>query len=85
MKKSLANQIANLWNERLAGGYEPTKTYAETRKEGNGDYCVEIYPCSENDGRSFHHHKELADIEGVFGVHAFTKIGKDNKLFTRIF
>lgn len=85
MKKSLANQIAKLWNESLAGSYELTKTYAETRKGENGDYCVEIYPCSKNDGRSFHQHKELADIEGVFGVNAFTKIGRDNKLYARIF
>lgn len=85
MKKSLANQICMLWNESLSGGYEPTKTYAETRKGEDGEYSVIISPCSENNGRSFHHHKELADIEGVFGVHAFTKIGRDNKLYARIF
>lgn len=85
MKKSLANQIARLWNERLAGNYEKTKTYAETRENGAGDYCVEIHPCSENSGIAFHRHGELADLERVFGVNAYISIGSDNKLCARIF
>lgn len=85
MKKSLANQICRLWNESLAGGYEPTKTYAETRKEKYGDYSVEISPCRENDGISFNRNAELADIERVFGVNAYIMIGRDGKLLARIF
>jgi hypothetical protein len=86
MKKSLANQIAKLWNESLAGGYEPTKTKAEVKHDGVGNYSVEVRPYSEeNNGLSFHHIKELAGIERVFVVNAYIMIGRDGKLLARIF
>jgi hypothetical protein len=85
MKKNLANQIARLWNERLAGEYKSTKTYAETLKEVTGDYCVEIRPCGDNSGITFHRHAELADLERAFGVNAYISIGSNNKLYARIF
>ena len=85
MKKSLANQICRLWNENLAGGYEPTKTCAETRNDKYGDYSVLISPCRENDGNVFHRNGELADIERVFRVNAYVTIGSDGKLYARIF
>jgi len=85
MKKSLANQICRLWNESLVGGYEPTKTCAETRKDKYGDYSVLISPCSENGGLAFHRNCELADIERLFAVNAYVTIGRDGKLYARIF
>ena len=54
MKKSLANQIAKLWNENHVGSYEPTKTQAIVRKSAiNGDYSVEVRPVGEeNNGQT---------------------------------
>ena len=70
MKKSLANQIAKLWNENFAGNYEPTRTIAvvtNLKKE----YSVEIVPDNNNVGISFHHHEELTDVIRAFKVSAY--------------
>lgn len=72
MKKSLANQIAKLWNENFAGSYEPTKTKAEVTQNGvKGDYAVEIVPDGINVGNSFHHNEEVTDISRAFKVSSY--------------
>ena len=87
MKKSLANQIAKLWNEQHAGTYEPTKTQAIVCKSaGKGEYSVEVYPFGEkNDGHSFHSIEALASIEGSFKVSAYITQDERNSLYARIF
>lgn len=87
MKKSLANQIAKLWNEKHVGSYEPTKTHAIVCECAvRGDYSVEVHPFGEmNDGHSFHGIEALANIEGTFKVSAYIKQDKYNLLYARIF
>lgn len=87
MKKSLANQIAKLWNEQHAGSYAPTKTHAIVYGSAtHGDYCVEIHPIGEeNDGRTFHSFEELTNIEGTFKVSAYITQDDEHKLYARIF
>lgn len=84
MKKSLANQIAKLWNENLAGTYEPTKTEAIVCKELK-EYAVEIRPCGKNNGSSFHHHEEVTYVERAFKVNAYIGQDHEHKLYARIF
>lgn len=87
MKKSLANQIAKLWNENHVGSYEPTKTQAIVRKSAiNGDYSVEVRPVGEeNNGHSFHSIKALANIEGALKVSAYITQDDEHRLYARIF
>lgn len=87
MKKSLANQIAKLWNENHVGNYEPTKTHAIVcESAANGDYSVEVHPFGEmNDGHSFHIIEALASIEGAFKVSAYITQDRYNLLYARIF
>lgn len=87
MKKSLANQIAKLWNEQHVGSYEPTKTHAIVCKDAvKGEYSVEVHPFGEmNDGHSFHSTEALVCIEGTFKVSAYITQNEDNKLYARIF
>ena len=86
MKKSLANQIAKLWNDNFAGSYAPTKTKAEVMPDGVGDYSVEAHPYGEeNDGHSFHSHNEVSDIERAFKVSAYITQDEEHRLYARIF
>ena len=87
MKKSLANQIAKLWNEKHVGNYEPTKTHAIVWKDAvKGNYSVEVHPFGEmNDGHSFHSIKELVSIEGTFKVSAYMTQDEEHRLYARIF
>lgn len=87
MKKSLANQIAKLWNENHAGSYLPTKTHAIVcESAAKGDYSVEVHPIGEeNNGHSFHHFEELTNIEGAFNVSAYITQDEEHKLYARIF
>ena len=86
MKKSLANQIAKLWNENHVGSYEPTKTHATVECSVKGDYSVEVHPVGEeNDGHSFHHINTLASIEETFKVSAYITQDEEHKLYARIF
>lgn len=87
MKKSLANQIAKLWNENHVGSYEPTKTQAIVCESSvKGDYYVEVHPIGEeNNGHSFHHIEVLANIEGAFKVSAYITQDEEHKLYARIF
>lgn len=87
MKKSLANQIAKLWNENHAGSYLPTKTHAIVYGSAtNGDYSVEVHPIGEeNNGNSFHNIEELTNIEGTFKVSAYITQDEEHKLYARIF
>lgn len=87
MKKSLANQIAKLWNENHVGNYEPTKTKAIVCKNAmKGEYSVEVHPFGENnDGDSFHCIEPVVDIERAFRVSAYITQDENNKLYARIF
>lgn len=87
MKKSLANQIAKLWNENHVGSYEPTMTHATVCECAvKSDYSVEVHPVGEeNDGHSFHHLEELVNIEGTFKVSAYITQDEEHKLYARIF
>ena len=86
MKKSLANQIAKLWNEQHVGNYEPTRTQAIVCESAvKGDCSVEVHPVGENDGHSFHHIEVLTNIEGTFKVYAYITQDDEHKLYARIF
>ena len=78
MKKSLANQIVRVWNEKHAGIYEPTRTKAvvmnSSRKD---DFFVEILPDKGNDGASFHHQEEMTDVMRAFKVSAYVAVRTD--------
>lgn len=75
MKKSLANQIARVWNEKHAGIYEPTKTKAVVMEGGRkDDFCVEIIPDKGNDGSSFHHQEEMTDVMRAFKVSSYVAL-----------
>lgn len=87
MKKSLANQIAKLWNEQFAGNYEPTKTEAIVCKNCiKGEYAVEVHPFGElNDGHAFFSMENITDIERAFKVSALITQDKEHKLYARIY
>ena len=87
MKKTLANQIAKLWNEQHAGTYAPTKTKAVVcESAAKGDFSVEVYPVGvENCGHSFHSIESLVSIEGSFKVSAYITQDERNRLYARIF
>ena len=87
MKKSLANQIAKLWNENHVGSYEPTKTHAIVCESAlNGGYSVEVHPFGEeNDGHSFHSIEKLVSIEGAFNVSVYITQDEEHRLYARIF
>ena len=79
MKKSLANQIAKVWNEIHAGYTEETKTTAQVSED-----CVEIVPIGKNDGMAFHHVEEFADIMRAFGVSGYVTF-RTGKFIARLF
>ena len=87
MKKSLANQIAKLWNENHVGSYEPTKTQAIVCKSAvRGEHSVEVHPVGEeNDGHSFHSIEAVISIEGAYKVSAYITQDEEHKLYARIF
>lgn len=87
MKKSLANQIAKLWNENHVGSYEPTKTEAIVCKNGiKGEYSVEVHPFGElNDGHAFFSMEHVTDIERAFKVSALITQDEEHKLYARIY
>ena len=87
MKKSLANQIAKLWNENHVGSYLPTKTQAIVCKGAiNGEYAVEVHPSGEmNGGHNFHRIEALVSIETTFKVCAYITHDENNKLYARIY
>ena len=84
MKRSLANQIAKLWNDKHVGSYEPTKTVANVVCGGD-DFAVEIHASGYNDGLSFHYVTELASMEQAFKVSAYVTQDEEHKLYARIF
>lgn len=71
MKKSLANQIAKLWNEQNSDGYELTRTKAVVEEDRKGEYSVEIAPEGNNIGNSFHCVEDMADFMRAFRVHGY--------------
>lgn len=77
MKKSLANQIERLWNEKHAGSYGPTRTKAVVMEGGRtDDFSVEIIPDkgNGNDGSSFHHQEEMTDVTRAFKVSSYVAL-----------
>lgn len=85
MKKSLANQIAKLWNENFAGYTEATKTKAVVTESGRGDYAVEVNPTDANTGHAFYSHAELTDVERAFKVSAYVTQDENGLLYGRIY
>ena len=85
MKKSLANQIAKLWNENFAGYTEATKTKAVVTDNGGNDYAVEVNPTDANTGHAFYAHAELSDIERTFKVSAYVSQDENGLLYGRIY
>ena len=87
MKKSLANQIAKLWNEQFAGSYEPTKTDAIVCENSiKSEYSVEVHPFGElNDGHAFFSMEHVTDIERAFKVSALITQDEEHKLYARIY
>lgn len=79
MKKSLANQIAKLWNENFAGSTAATRTVAESDGEN-----VWIKPTGENDGTCFYHNEEFADVMRCFKVSGIVCI-RENQVLARLF
>ena len=79
MKKSLANQIAKVWNEIHAGHTAETMTTAQVSED-----CVEIAPAALNDGMAFHHVEELADIMRAFNVNGYVTF-RTGKFIARLF
>lgn len=79
MNKSLANQIAKLWNEIHAGYTEETKTTAQVSED-----CVEIVPVALNDGKTFHYVEVFADIIRAFNVSGYVTF-RSGKFIARLF
>ena len=79
MKKSLAKQIAKVWNEIHAGHTEETMTTAQVSED-----CVEIVPTAKNDGMAFHHVEEFADIMRAFDVSGYVTF-RTGKFVARLF
>ena len=67
MKKSVANQIAKVWNAMSTT--EATKTKAVIEY----GYVV-IYPDGENDGRAFFHTEEFVGISAAFRVSSYISV-----------
>ena len=90
MKKSLAKQIAALWNAQFAGLTVATKTKAVVEEPKQKihyatSWAVEIHPEGEwNDGFSFHHCKEFADVIRAFKVSGYVYI-EDGKVVGRLY
>ena len=86
MEKSLANQIAKLWNDNFAGSYEPTKTMAEVCVCTHGGYFVVVHPYGdENDGHAFYSHNEVSDIARAFRVSSYITQDENHRLCARIY
>lgn len=79
MKKSLANQIAKLWNDNFAGSTAATRTSAESDGEN-----VWIKPTDENDGTVFYHNEEFADVMRCFKVSGIVCL-RDGQVLARFF
>ena len=79
MKKSLANQIAELWNANFAGFTKETMTEAKVISD-----TVEIVPAGENDGIVFYHVEELADIARAFHANSLVSF-RSGKCIAQIF
>ena len=74
MKKSLTKIVASLWNANFAGHTDATKTKAIIEGE-----TVYIYPeGEENDGTTFYHGDELADVKRAFQLSGYITI-RDGK------
>jgi hypothetical protein len=73
MKKSLANQIAKVWNEFHSGHTAEAMTTAIVSED-----CVDIVPTATNDGMAFYHVEDFADIMRAFNVtgHITFRTGK---------
>jgi hypothetical protein len=78
MKRSLANQISKLWNDKHGGSYEPTNTVANVVCGGD-DFAVEIHASGDNEGLSFHYVSELASMEQAFKVSAYVTQDEEHK------
>ena len=79
MKKSLAKQIAKVWNELHAGNTEETKTTAQVSEDS-----VEIVPTANNDGTAFYHVEDFADVMRAFGVSGYVTF-RTGKFVARLF
>ncbi len=85
MKKSLANQIAKLWNENFAETTQATRTQAEVVESATG-YSVEVKNVGvENDGHAFYMHERITDVERAFKVSAYITQDEEHKLYARIY
>ena len=79
MKKSLAKQIAKVWNELHAGNTEEAKTTAQVSEDS-----VEIVPTANNDGTAFYHVEDFADVMRAFGVSGYVTF-RTGKFVARLF
>lgn len=69
MTKSVANQIAKLWNSQFGGFTEETRTEAvvkECKLLKTPSYSVDIIPTGANDGRAFFRVDELSFVAHTF-------------------
>lgn len=67
MKKSVAKQIAKVWNAMSTTEATKTKAVVECN-------AVEIYPDGENTGNAFYHAEELVGISAAFRVSSYISI-----------
>lgn len=79
MKKSLANQIAKVWNELHAGHTAETMTTAQVSEDS-----VEIVPTATSDGMAFHYVEDFADIMRAFNVSGYITF-RAGKFVARLF
>lgn len=90
MKKSVAKQIAKLWNEKFANTTAATRTKAVVVEpyillHATERFEVEIIPDGDaNDGLTFHANENMTDVERCFKVSGYVTIS-DGKVIGRLF
>lgn len=86
MEKTLANQIARLWNDKHSHYTDETATTAKVEKGiiRPLSFDVLIEPSGANDGMCFHQCRELIAIAHAFGVQTYISI-RSGKCIGHIF
>ena len=85
MKKSLANQIAKVWNAYYANSTDDTKTKAVIKDYGKWGFEVNLVPYASNTGTAFYHCEELVLVASTFKCSFLVSKDEHGKLIGRIF
>lgn len=79
MDRRTAKLIAKIWNAEWAGSTMETMTEAKATSD-----AVEIVPTGNNDGMTFYHVEELADIARAFHANSLVSF-RSGKCIAQIF